>query len=114
MANREAERILGFSREEMQGKTSNELRWKTVREDGSDFSFKEHPAFFALPAEHPVKDVVIGVFQPGYNCCRWLKIHVFPWFRPSVAKPSQLCMTFVDITSSRSCPDTGRKQNNPL
>ena len=114
LSNREAERISGFSREEMQGKTSNELRWKTVREDGSDFSFKEHPAFFALPAEHPVKDVVIGVFQPGYNCCRWLKIHVFPWFRPSVAKPSQLCMTFVDITSSRSCPDTGRKQNNPL
>ncbi|MEI6639912.1 MAG: CheR family methyltransferase, partial [Chlorobium sp.] len=33
MANREAERILGFSKEEMLGKTSSELHWKTVREE---------------------------------------------------------------------------------
>lgn len=114
MANREAERILGFSREEMQGKTSNELRWKIVREDGFDFLFKEHPAFFTLPGEQPVKDVVIGVFQSGYNGCRWLKTHAFPWFRPGMAEPSQLCMTFVNIESSRSCPDTGREQNIPV
>jgi len=114
MANREAECILGFSREEMQGKTSNELRWKIVREDGSDFLFKEHPAFFALPVEQPVEDVVIGVFQSGYSGCRWLNTHAFPWFRPGMTEPSQLCMTFVDIESFRSCPNTGIEQNIPV
>ncbi len=113
LSNREAERISGFSREEMQGKTSNELCWKTVREDGSDFSFKEHPAFRALRTDQPVKDVMIGVFQPGYNCCRWLKINAQPWFRSGMATPSLVYMTFVESKSFRSCLDTFVTQNNP-
>ncbi len=114
MANQAAERILGFSREEMQGKTSTELRWKTVWEDGSDFSFEEHPAFLALRTDQPVKDVVIGVFQPGYNCCRWLKISAKPWFRPGMETPSQVCMTFVATQSFRAHSGNSIAQNNPL
>ena len=113
LSNREAERISGFSREEMQGKTSNELRWKTVREDGSDFSFKEHPAFRALRTDQPVKDVMTGVFQPGYNCCRWLKINAQPWFRSGMTTPSLVYMTFVESKSFRSCLDIFVTQNNP-
>ena len=106
LANREAERILEFSREEMQGKTSAELRWKTVRENGSDFSFNEHPAFLALRTDQPVKDIMVGVFQPGNHCCRWLKINALPWFLPEMATPSQVYMTFVEIKSFRVNPDT--------
>ncbi|MFZ4524149.1 MAG: chemotaxis protein CheB [Chlorobium sp.] len=110
LANREAERILGFSWNELQGKTLDELRWKTVREDGSDFSFKEHPAFLALRTAQPVRDLVIGFFQLGHNSCRWLKINALPWFRTGVASPSQLCMTFVEMAH----PDTFITHNNPL
>jgi two-component system CheB/CheR fusion protein len=113
MANREAERILGFSREEMQGKTSAELRWKLVREDGSDFPFEEHPAFIALHTAKPVKGVVIGVFQPGHKHCRWIRINALPWFRSGMAEPYQVYMTFVDIKSFRSRPDTCIKQEDP-
>jgi len=114
MANKEAERILRFSREEMQGKTSIELCWKAVREDGSDFSYEEHPAFLALRIDQPVKDVVRGVFQPGSNCCLWLKINVQPWFYPGIAPSSQLCMTFVAIKFLRAHPITCITQSNPL
>ena len=112
LANREAERISGFSREEMQGKTSNELRWKIVREDGSDFSFNEHPAFLAARTDQPVKDIMTGVFQPGHNCCRWLKINALPWFLPGMTTPFQVCMTFVEIKSFRAHPETCITQNN--
>jgi two-component system, chemotaxis family, CheB/CheR fusion protein len=110
MVNPEAERILGFSREEMQGKTSSELRWKIVREDGSDFPFEEHPAFVALRTAQPVKGAIIGVFQPGHNHCRWIRINAQPWFRAGMEAPFQVYMTFVDIHSFRSCPDTCTKQ----
>ncbi len=113
MVNREAERILGFSRKEMQGKTSNELCWKTVREDGSDFSFNDHPAFFALSPNQKVKDVVIGVFQPGHNCCRWIKIKALPWFRTGIATPVQVYMTFMEMKSFRAYPDTFVTQKIP-
>ncbi len=111
LVNREAERILGFSRHEMLGKTLDELRWKTVREDGSDFLFKEHAAFLALRTAQSVKDLVIGFFQLGHNSCRWLKINALPWFRTGVVTPSQLCITFVEMAH----PDTFiETQNNPL
>jgi two-component system, chemotaxis family, CheB/CheR fusion protein len=113
MANREAERILEFSRDEMQGKTSAELRWKLVREDGSDFPFEEHPAFIVLRTAQPVRGVVIGVFQPGHNHCRWIRINALPWFRSGMAAPYQVYMTFVDIKSFRSRPDTCIKQEDP-
>ena len=112
MVNSEAERILGFCREEMLGKTSSELRWKTVREDGSDFPFKEHPAFVALHTAQPVRGIVAGVFQPGHNRCRWISINAQPWFRAGMAEPFQVYMTFVDIKSFRPRPDTCIKQDN--
>ena len=112
MVNSEAERILGFSRKEMLGKTSSELRWKTVREDGSDFPFKEHPAFVALHTAQPVRGIVAGVFQPGHNRCRWIRINAQPWFRAGMAAPFQVYMTFVDIKSFRPRPDTCIKQDN--
>jgi two-component system CheB/CheR fusion protein len=111
MVNPEAERILGFSREEMQGKTSSELRWKIVREDGSDFPFEEHPAFVALRTAQPVRGVIIGVFQPGHNHCRWIRINAQPWFQAGMEAPFQVYMTFVDIKSFRSCPEIKQEEN---
>ncbi len=113
LANREVERLSGFSKEVMQGKTSEELRWKIVREDGSDFSFKEHPVFLALPADKPVKDVVVGLFQPGHHCCRWFKIHALPRFRPGVAAPSEVCIKFVETKSFRAHPEACVNQRTP-
>ena len=113
MANREAERILGFSREEMLGKTSRELFWKAVREDGSDFPFEEHPEFVALRTAEPVRGVVTGFFQPGHNRCRWIRINALPWFRAGIAAPFQVYMTFIDIKSFRSRPDTCIKEKKP-
>ncbi len=110
MENRAAERILEFSREEMLGQTFRELRWKTVREDGSDFPFEEHPVFVALRTAEPVRGVVTGVFHPGHNRCRWIRINALPWFRAGIAAPFQVYMTFVDIKSFRSRPDTCIKE----
>ncbi|NTW84403.1 MAG: PAS domain S-box protein [Chlorobiaceae bacterium] len=69
MTNVEAECVLGFSREDMQGKTVMELSMKTVRQDGSDFPFDEHPVFIALRTAQPEKGVVMGVFHPGNKSC---------------------------------------------
>ncbi len=112
-ANREAERVLGFSGEEMQGKTSNELRWKTVLENGSDFSFNEHPAFLALRTNQTVGDVIVAIFQDGHNCCRWIKIQARPWFRSGMVTPFQVCMTVTEIKSFRANPDTFVTQKKP-
>ena len=47
-ANPAAERILGLSLNQMQGKTSLDPGWKSIREDGSELPGQEHPAIVAL------------------------------------------------------------------
>jgi len=113
MTNPEAERILGYSKEEMQGKTAMELRWKTVRQDGSEFPFEEHPAFLALRTGRPVRGVVMGVFHPGNNICRWIRINALPRFREGLAAPFEVCVTFHEITPPGSRPSAFNKKEKP-
>ncbi len=113
MTNLEAEHILGYSRDEMLGKTAMELRWKTVRQDGSDFPFEEHPAFIALWTAQPVTGVVMGVFHPGNNTCRWISINALPRFRDGISAPYQVYVTFHEITSPKARPSAFKKKEKP-
>jgi PAS domain S-box-containing protein len=64
-ANPAAERILGLTLDQMQGRTSMDPRWKAINEDGSDFPGDTHPAMVALKTGKEVRNVIMGVFHPG-------------------------------------------------
>lgn len=100
-ANPAAERILGLTFDQLQGKTSMDPNWKSVREDGSELPGSEHPAMVALRTGEPVGPVVIGVFQPQINDHAWLSVNATPLFQPGEAKPSQVYAAFQDITAER-------------
>ncbi|HNK64265.1 MAG TPA: PAS domain S-box protein, partial [Anaerolineales bacterium] len=64
-ANPAAQEILGLTLGQMQGRTSSDPRWRTIREDNSEFSGEAHPAMRALKTGEPVHNVVMGVFNPN-------------------------------------------------
>jgi PAS domain S-box-containing protein len=97
-ANPAAERILGLSFEQMQGKTSMDPRWKMILEDGTTVPGTEHPAMIALHTEKTVGPVVRGVFHPEKDVYVWLSITAIPLFQPRETKPFQVYATFEDIT----------------
>ena len=97
MANREAQRILGFPISEMQGKTMSELRWKIVREDGSVLPPEEHPAFVALRTGHDVSDSIVGMIQAPNQSCLWIKANVLPRLDVTLQKPVQVYTFFLEI-----------------
>ncbi|NTW64184.1 MAG: PAS domain S-box protein, partial [Chlorobiaceae bacterium] len=113
MTNHEAARILGFSMEEMQGKTAMELRLKTVRPDGSDFPIEEHPAIVALRTARPARGVVMGVFHPGNNTCRWISINALPRFREGISAPCQVYVAFHEITLPKASSSAFKKKEKP-
>ena len=100
-ANPAAQRILGLSLDQMQGRTSIDPRWKSIHEDGSDFSGDTHPSMVSLKAGKPVKDVVMGVFNPKMNETRWIIINAVPQFRGDEPRPYQVYTTFTDITERK-------------
>jgi PAS domain S-box-containing protein len=97
-ANPAAERILGLTLNQMMGRTSVDPRWEAIHEDGSDFPGDTHPAMVALKTCKPVRNVVMGVFHPGFNKHVWININAIPQFLAGESKPYQVYTTFEDIT----------------
>ncbi len=97
-ANPAAEKILDMPIEQMQGRTTKELNWLTIHEDGSDFPEETHPAKVALRTGETVKNVVMGIYSPQSGRHRWLRITAVPQFTPGNDKPYQVFTTLENIS----------------
>jgi PAS domain S-box-containing protein len=108
------ERILGLSFDQMIGRTSMDPRWRTVREDGSDFPGDAHPAMEALRTGQPVNGAMMGVYNPATDTCRWIIVNAVPLFRPGELSPYQVYATFTDITALKLAEEENRILNAQL
>jgi PAS domain S-box-containing protein len=104
-ANPAAERILGLSLEQLQGRTSIDPRWQTIHEDGSPFPGETHPAMVALGSGRPVQGVVMGVFNPETSRTAWIEVSAMPFFHPGEDRPFRVCASFQDITARKGLDD---------
>lgn len=95
-ANAAAQRILGLKLEQLQGLKPMDPRWKSIREDGSDFPGAEHPAMVAARTLAPVNEVVMGVAVPDRGFA-WLKVNAIPLMEAGELK--EVYATFEDITA---------------
>lgn len=100
-ANPAAERILGRPLEELKQLRGDDPVWRAIREDGTPFSWSEHPAMVALTTGKKAIDRVIGVFNERENAYRWLQVSAAPHLRPPFETPYQVYCTFEDITELR-------------
>jgi two-component system, cell cycle sensor histidine kinase and response regulator CckA len=97
-ANPAAQKILGLSIEQMQGRKSIDPNWKAIHEDGSDYPRNEHPAKIALKTGEKVHNVVMGVYNPKLDKNVWINVNAVPEFQVGRKKPYQAYATFEDIT----------------
>ncbi len=104
-ANPAAERILGLSFEEMQGKNSQDSHWQMIDEEGNAVPGTDHPALIALRTGQRVGPVTRGVYHPGKNSHVWLSIIAIPLFQPGKKGPFQVYSTFSDITEQKEAEE---------
>lgn len=93
-----AERILGLTLDQMQGKTSFDPHWRAIHEDGTDFEGDNHPSMISLKSGKKVNNVIMGIFNPKNNYYTWINVNAVPQFRSGEKKPYQVYTTFEDIT----------------
>ena len=98
--NRAAERLLGQSLAQMQGVSSLDPTWRTVREDGSDYPGSEHPAMRTLRSGQALFNQTIGVHTPQGQL-RWLLVNAEPQ-RDMQGEVCGVITCFTDITESRA------------
>jgi len=113
-ANPAAERILGLTLNQMQGRTSIDPRWRAIHDDGSDFPGETHPSMLALKTGEEVRNVVMGVFNPKSEQYHWININAVPQFKPGETKPSKVYTTFDDITERKRMEEELRRYSTNL
>jgi PAS domain-containing protein len=74
-ANPAAQRILGLTLDQMQGRTSTDPRWRAIHPDGSAFAGDTHPSMVALQTGRQVRNVVMGVYSPRNEAYTWININ---------------------------------------
>jgi PAS domain S-box-containing protein len=95
-----AERILGLTAAQMNGRSSIDPRWRAIHEDGSDFPGADHPAMVTLRTGQPVVGAIMGVRTPD-GAQRWLSINTQPIIAGTGAPPNGVVATFTDVTELR-------------
>ena len=86
--NARAQELLGMTAEQMQGNSSINCPWQTLRADGSDFPGETHPAMVALQTGQPCSNIIMGFYQPQGELI-WLKLNSQPYFREIDRLPMQ-------------------------
>ncbi|MCY7383180.1 MAG: PAS domain-containing protein, partial [Microcoleus sp. CAN_BIN18] len=94
--NARAQELLGMTAEQMQGNSSINCPWQTVREDGSDFPGETHPAMVALQTGQPCSNIIMGFYQPQGELI-WLKLNSQPLFQGDRSTPYAVITTFTEI-----------------
>ncbi len=94
-ANPAAQRILGLSIDQLQGRTSMDPSWHAIHEDGSPFPGDQHPVSRALKTGRPQSNVLMGIATPGRDRV-WILVSATPLFDDG--KVVQAYATFEDIT----------------
>lgn len=97
LANHAAETILGFTLEQMYGRSTLDSIWKTIKEDGSDYPGESHPAYIALKTGKEIHNSIMGVYHPIKKDYVWIKVSAVPLFKKDNT-PYQIHVTFEDIT----------------
>ncbi|MBD2628627.1 ATP-binding protein [Trichormus variabilis] len=92
-----AERILGYTTEQMLGTTPFKPPWQTVHEDGSIFTNETYPCVVSLQTGKPCKNIVMGIYQPTGELV-WLLLNSQPLFQANKTTPYAVVTTFTDIT----------------
>lgn len=100
-ANPAAQRMLGLTLEQMQGRVPSDPRWRIIYEDGSDIPMENHPSIIALRTGKPIEQAVVGIFDPQDERHRWLNVNAIPQFKNGATSPYQVYTIFDDITERK-------------
>jgi len=112
--NSAALQMFGLSRDQFLGRTSHTPQWQVRDEDGMLLPAEKHPSMVALRTGAPVRNGVIGVYNPHKADDVWMNVNAIPQFRPGEHKPYQVFVTLHDVTELKRAQDALRTSRKEL
>ncbi|MBU3915085.1 PAS domain S-box protein, partial [bacterium] len=93
--------MFGLTSDQFIGRTSFDPQWKVITEDGTVLTVDKHPSMVALQTGKPVRDAIVGVYNPLKKYYNWLIVNAIPQFNKAGEKPYQVFVTLQDITERK-------------
>ncbi|MBC7707760.1 PAS domain S-box protein [Polaromonas sp.] len=106
-ANKSAQRLLGLSLEQMQGRDSSDPRWKSVHKDGSFMPGSEHAPQQVLRTKKPYNNQTMGIHKPDGSMV-WLNINAQPIIEDG--ELTGVVTSFFDITERKNMQEELERQ----
>jgi PAS domain S-box-containing protein len=94
-----AERLLGVSLDQVVGKSSFDVSWSAIKEDGSPYPVEEHPSTLTLQTGDSFSGSIMGV--PNNEGITWISINTRPIFGNHESLPYMVVVSYTDITERR-------------
>jgi len=104
LSNPKALQLLGLTEDQLLGKTSFSPDWNVIHEDGSPFPGETHPVPQAIATGLPVREVIMGVYNPITNKRAWLLVDAIPHLNAD-GNTSQVVCSFVDISKRKQAEE---------
>ena len=98
--NKRASEILGLSEDQMLGKIAIDPDWKFVDHDKSVLPFDEYPVNRIAKTKKPVRNQIIGSYQPHKGDIVWATVNGFPLFDQR-GDITEIVTIFIDITEQK-------------
>ncbi len=108
-ANPAAEAMLGTTLGKMTGRRPADPFMGAINEDGTPLTPDMHPMRVALREGRPVTDRVIGIYDKVSTHYRWLLASAVPQFQHGGQVPTQVHVSYTDITEKRRMEDEFRQ-----
>ncbi len=101
VSNSVAQKLLGLSEEQMQGKTAIDPAWHFLREDGSEMPLEEYPVNQVLASRCALQNLVVGIHRPGRKEDVWALVSATPLLGEE-GDIEQVIVSFTDITERKA------------
>ena len=95
------EKFLGQSIDSIIGKTSEDLRWQMIHEDGTLFSLEERPCAKVLRTKVAQKEIIMGVHHEDGSFV-WLLANAQPIFSQDSGEIVSVVVTMSDLTAFKA------------
>lgn len=112
LCNKTAAELLGFSMDQMLGKTVSDPGLQLVREDGSVMPLEQYPMNQVLSTGISLKNYVLGI-KKEIDSCVWVLVNAYPELDQN-GQITQVVVTFIDISTRKKVELEIQKTRNFL
>jgi PAS domain S-box-containing protein len=112
--NKAVERVFGIKAEDVLGRDSCSIGWKTIHKDGSEFALADHPSIHTLMTGEPCRNVVMGVRNAVTDQLSWININTSPLLKDGEVIPDGVVISFSDMTDQKLAEDAEQESKSKL